>query len=120
MYKPDKNLHKKAKAYMREVVKSLENQGRLQDIDDASLEILAYNYDIFLRASERLNGEYTVIGKDGQRVKNPLMAVIDRAVVTINTCTKQFGLSALDRAKLNKIDKTEKDDSVLAQLLAEN
>jgi phage terminase small subunit len=46
------NLGLEAKAYIENVLSMLEQNGIIEDVDEAALQMLAYNYSTFIKASK--------------------------------------------------------------------
>ena len=46
------NLEPEAKAYIQSVLDMLENNGFIDNVDDAALQMLAYNYSTFIKANK--------------------------------------------------------------------
>lgn len=45
-------LEPEAKSYMEEVLRMLEDNGIIEKVDDAALQMLAYNYSTFIKANK--------------------------------------------------------------------
>lgn len=54
----------------------------------------------YLRTIAEADEQPLVLGSTGQLVENPLYKIADRALKTIETCEKQLGIGALNRAGL--------------------
>jgi phage terminase small subunit len=46
------NLAEEAKAYIEDVLLMLEQSGIMEDVDEAAIQMLAYNYSTFIKASK--------------------------------------------------------------------
>lgn len=53
-FKIPKDIEKEAKEYMTNVIKMLEENGVMKDVDTAALTMLARNYSMFIKASKQL------------------------------------------------------------------
>jgi P27 family predicted phage terminase small subunit len=115
-----KGLSDKTIAYMDVVVSELEAKGRLNATHIGALDMLASNYDIYLKCAEAFaNGEELVYETEkGGLAPNPLHGVMHRAGQQMIALCKQFGLTSLDEKRMARLDSNEKeDDSPLAVLM---
>jgi P27 family predicted phage terminase small subunit len=115
-----KGLSDKTVAYMDVVVSELESKGRLNSTHIGALDMLASNYDIYLKCAEAFaNGEELVYETEkGGLSPNPLHGIMHRAGQQMIALCKQFGLTSLDEKRMERLDGHEKEeDSPLAALM---
>jgi P27 family predicted phage terminase small subunit len=103
--------------YMNSVVDFLKRARILDDIDRASLHILARQLDIFFQAAKHVKGEGMMVknGRD-DLVPNPKIAIMNQAEVMCLKIMKEYGLVAKSRKEMGKASVTE--DSPLRMFLA--
>lgn len=115
---PPKGIDPKAEAYIKRVVKYLEKNGQIDEVDDAALTMLAINYSLFLQASQdTMENGLTVDGSRGP-ISNPTVKVARDCQVQAMNIMSKFGLTALDRRKLLEDDEVD-EDSPLMQFINE-
>ena len=90
------HLQKEARDYMKDVIAMLTDNGVMEDVDVAALNMLAHNYNTFIVANKQLQ-------KDGLTVTS------DRG-----------GLTAKSRAKFPQIDNVDSELSPLEQFVKNN
>ena len=95
-----KNKHEDAIIYVKNVVKLLTEKELIDTVDTASIQMLLNNYSIYLKATEQMGDYYTIINTVGNIVSNPLNKIANDAQIQCTKIFKNFGLSALDRKKL--------------------
>ena len=109
-----KNLEPEAKTYMQNVLQMLEENGIIEDVDDAAIQMLAYNYSTFIKAS-------TIVEKDGLTVTSDRGNIAEHPAVKIGRDAQtqalkvmtEFGLTAKSRSKLPKLDEGNNEESPL-------
>ena len=110
----------KTQEYMDIVVKELEEKGRLNATHIGALDMLASNYNVYIKCAEALaNGEELVYETEkGGIAPNPLFGIMHRAGQQMIALCKQFGLTSLDEKRMARLDGNEKEeDSPLAALM---
>jgi P27 family predicted phage terminase small subunit len=104
---PD-TIEENAKSYMREVLEELENNSVLELVDSAALDILARSYSMYIKANAQLDREgFTLQNVQGNIVAHPAVKIAKDAQTQAVKIMKEFGLTALSRKKLPKIEKEE-------------
>lgn len=115
-YKIPENLCDEARSYMEYVVKQLEDAKLLANVDQAALNMLARQYNIFIRANELLDEEnYVYTNSQGNYAPNPLLQIIKNSQQACFTIMKDFGLTAKSRTKLPSM--IDEEDSPLEQFV---
>ena len=115
---PPKGIDPKAEVYIKKVVKYLEKNGQIDEVDDAALTMLAINYSMFLQASkDAIENGLTVDGSRGP-IPSPTVKVARDCQVQAIKIMEKFGLTALDRRKLLDDDDVD-EDSPLMQFINE-
>jgi P27 family predicted phage terminase small subunit len=113
-------ISKKTQDYMDIVIGELESKGRLNSTHIGALDMLASNYNIYIKCAEALaNGESLVYENEkGCLSSNPLFGIMHRAGQQMIALCKQFGLTSLDEKRMERLDGHEKEDeSPLAMLM---
>ena len=109
-YNIPSDVCKEAKAYMQTVIGKLEENGVLEDVDTAALDMLARNYSMFINASKQIEREGTTfINTQGNVTKHPAVTIAKEAQVQAVKIMQEFGLTAKSRSKLPKLEKKEED-----------
>jgi P27 family predicted phage terminase small subunit len=104
---------------MQDVLNQLENNGILEQVDKAALNMLARNYSMFIKASKELEESAMIVpNSKGTLVANPLIKIIKDSQVQAMNVMKEFGLTAKSRTKLPKLDGKE-DDSPFEKFVKE-
>jgi len=119
-YNHIQGIGKKTQEYMDIVVKELEEKGRLNATHIGALDMLASNYNVYIKCAEALaNGEELVYETEkGGIAPNPLFGIMHRAGQQMIALCKQFGLTSLDEKRMARLDGNEKEeDSPLAALM---
>lgn len=108
-YKIPSNIEPRAKDYMKKVIDYLEKADKLNDVDTAGLNMLAYNYNIFLKAQEDIEQNGLIAtGSRGNTIPNPSIKIeLDAQVQCLKIMEKYF-LTPKDRQKMkNDIETNE-------------
>ena len=75
-FKIPTDIEKEAKNYMTNVVNMLEDNGLMQDVDNAALTMLARNYSMFIKASKQLEKDgLTVVSDRGNIAPHPAIKI---------------------------------------------
>ena len=100
---------------MASLISSLKDSGRLRDADMPTLEILAYNLNVWLKARDVVNEHgVTIMTSKGWLRKNPAVDVAKSAGAQALAILKDYVFTALARKKLERGESAE-DDSPLAR-----
>lgn len=117
-FTPPKGILPQAEQYIKKVVKYLQANEQIDEVDDAALTMLAINYSLFLQASqESLEQGLTVDGSRGP-ISNPTIKVARDCQVQAIKLMEKYGLTSLDRRKLLEDDGVD-EDSPLMQFINE-
>ena len=102
------SLAEEAKAYIKDVLLMLEQNGIMEDVDGAAIQMLAYNYSTFIRASKIIEEEgLTVTSDRGNIAEHPAVKIARDAQTSALKVMAEFGLTAKSRSKLPKLASTE-------------
>ena len=108
------NLEPEAREYMQNVLQMLEDNGIIEDVDDAALQMLAYNYSTFIKASKIVEQEGLTITSDrGNIAEHPAVKIGRDAQASALKVMTEFGLTAKSRSKLPRFDDNDGEDSPL-------
>lgn len=109
-----KDVCAKAKVYIKEVIDTLREKGQLQQIDSAAIYMLAQDYDIFIKAQERLRNEGLTVKSDrGNIAPHPLIKIAKDAQTQAVRLMQEFGLTTKARTKITKKDIEDDEESPL-------
>ena len=117
-FKIPTDIEKEAKNYMTNVVNMLEDNGLMQDVDNAALTMLARNYSMFIKASKQLEKDgLTVVSDRGNIAPHPAIKIAKDAQIQAMKVMEKFGLTAKDRTKIAKLNSGDKELSPLEQFV---
>lgn len=69
-------LEPEAKEYIASVLKMLEENDIIEDVDDAAIKMLAYNYSTFIKANKIIEDEgLTVVSDRGNIAEHPAVKI---------------------------------------------
>ncbi len=120
-FKIPKDIEKEAKEYMTNVIKMLEENGVMKDVDTAALTMLARNYSMFIKASKQLELEgLTVTSDRGNIAPHPAIKIAKDAQTQAMRVMEKFGLTAKDRTKIAKLSDSSKELSPLEQFVKDS
>lgn len=120
-FKIPKDIEKEAKDYMTNVIKMLEENGVMKDVDTAALTMLARNYSMFIKASKQLELEgLTVTSDRGNIAPHPAIKIAKDAQTQAMRVMEKFGLTAKDRTKIAKLSDNSKELSPLEQFVKDS
>ena len=120
-FKIPKDIEKEAKEYMTNVIKMLEENGVMKDVDTAALTMLARNYSMFIKASKQLELEgLTVTSDRGNIASHPAIKIAKDAQTQAMRVMEKFGLTAKDRTKIAKLSDSSKELSPLEQFVKDS
>ncbi len=115
------HLQKEARDYMKDVIAMLTDNGVMEDVDVAALNMLAHNYNTFIVANKQLQKDgLTVTSDRGNISEHPLIKVAKDAQTQAMKVMVEFGLTAKSRAKLPQIDNVDSELSPLEQFVKSN
>lgn len=120
-FKIPKDIEKEAKEYMTNVIKMLEENGVMKDVDTAALTMLARNYSMFIKASKQLEIEGLTVKSDrGNIAPHPAIKIAKDAQTQAMRVMEKFGLTAKDRTKIAKLSDGSKELSPLEQFVKDS
>lgn len=120
-FKIPSDIEKEAKNYMVNVIKMLEENGVMKDVDTAALTMLARNYSMFIKASKQLELEgLTVTSDRGNIAPHPAIKIAKDAQTQAMRVMEKFGLTAKDRTKIAKLSDSSKELSPLEQFVKDS
>ena len=71
-----KKIEPEALEYINEVLQMLEDKGIIEDVDDAAIKMLAYNYSTFIKANKIIEDEgLTVTSDRGNISEHPAVKI---------------------------------------------
>ena len=112
------NLEPEARAYIESVLQMLEDNGIIDKVDDAALQMLAYNYSTFIKASKIVEKEgLTVTSDRGNIAEHPAVKIGRDAQTSALKVMTEFGLTAKSRSKLPKLSNSGEDESPLESFI---
>ena len=107
-------LEPEAKEYIASVLKMLEETDIIEDVDDAAIKMLAYNYSTFIKANKIIEDEgLTVVSDRGNIAEHPAVKIGRDAQSQALKVMQEFGLTAKSRSKLPKLNSTDAEVSPL-------
>lgn len=108
------DIEEEAKEYITDVVKMLEDNGVMEDVDTAALTMLSRNYSMFIKANKQLEKDgLTVVSDRGNIAPHPAIKIAKDAQVQAMKVMAEFGLTAKARTKLPKLEANSGTDSPL-------
>lgn len=120
-YKIPTGIEKEAKDYMQNVIDRLKETDIMQNVDSAALNMLAYNYSMYIKAGKELATSTLLLLSDrGNASPNPLIKIQKDAQTQAIKIMEKFGLTAKDRTYLTKMDNSEEEQSPLEQFVKQD
>ena len=114
-------LEPEAKSYMEEVLRMLEDNGIIEKVGDAALQMLAYNYSTFIKANKIIEKEGLTVRSDrGNIAEHPAVKIGRDAQTQAMRVMTEFGLTAKSRSKLPKLEDATSEDSPLEAFIKRN
>lgn len=112
------NLEPEAKTYIESVLQMLENNGIIDKVDDAALQMLAYNYSTFIKASKIIEKDgLTVTSDRGNIAEHPAVKIGRDAQTQALKLMTEFGLTAKSRSKMPKLNNADGEESPLESFI---
>lgn len=112
------NLEPEAKTYIESVLQMLDNNGIIDKVDDAALQMLAYNYSTFIKASKIIEKDgLTVTSDRGNIAEHPAVKIGRDAQTQALKLMTEFGLTAKSRSKLPKLSNSDEEESPLESFI---
>ena len=106
--KISENLAEEAKAYIEDVLLILEQNGIIEDVDGAAIQMLAHNYSTFIKANKIIEEQgLTVVSDRGNITEHPAVKIARDAQTSALKVMAEFGLTAKSRSKLPKLTTVE-------------
>lgn len=101
----------KTKNYIDVITKQMESIGVLEDADRENLELLATQYELYVRALEDIEQKgLTVTDTKNRTVVNPAFTVQRSAMTNIIALMKELSISARQRRFLTSAGQTTEHD----------
>lgn len=115
------DIEDEAKNYIQDVLKMLEENGVMEDVDTAALTMLARNYSMFIKASKQLEKDgLTVVSDRGNLSPHPAIKIAKDAQIQAMKVMAEFGLTAKARTKLPKLEANTGTESPLEAFIKSN
>lgn len=115
------DIEDEAKNYIQDVLKMLEENGVMEDVDTAALTMLARNYSMFIKASKQLEKDgLTVVSDRGNLSPHPAIKIAKDAQTQAMKVMVEFGLTAKARTKLPKLEANTGTESPLEAFIKSN
>ena len=112
------NLEPEARAYIESVLQMLEDNGIIDKVDGAALQMLAYNYSTFIKASKIVEKEgLTVTSDRGNIAEHPAVKIGRDAQTSALKVMTEFGLTDKSRSKLPQLSNSGEDESPLESFI---
>lgn len=116
-FKIPEKIEPEAKAYIKDVLAMLQANGIIEDVDDAAIKMLAYNYSTFIKASKIVEEEGLTITSDrGNIAEHPAVKIVRDAQTSALKVMAEFGLTAKARTRLPSI-KVDDETSPLEKFI---
>lgn len=110
----DKSYTKKTKDFMASVLEKVQG---IESVDNGALNMLAYNYNVFIEQSKILDDEDMVItNRQGNLVSNPRVKIVKDAQIQCLSILKEFGLTLKSRTTV-KAKTKDSEDSPLDEFI---
>ena len=115
------DIEDEAKTYIQDVLKMLEENGVMEDVDTAALTMLCRNYSMFIKASKQIEKDgLTVVSDRGNLSPHPAIKIAKDAQTQAMKVMVEFGLTAKARTKLPKLDANTGTESPLEAFIKSN
>ena len=112
------NLKSEAINYTTKVVDFLKKNNQYDEIDELAMNLIAFNYSIFLSAIEEIEKfGMTSKGSRGNSIQNPAIKVANDAQIQLMKLMEKYGMTSKDRKKLFQNDSEIDDESPLMQFI---
>ena len=103
-------LSKPEKAFCKKLIKELKPIGIANKLDSLALAMLSQALHQYFNLDEQVRAMGEVLtGRDGNKVKNPLLSPRDNAWTRVIAICKEFGLTPVSRARLAIAAQAEAD-----------
>lgn len=120
-FKIPTDIEKEAKAYMKDVIAMLADNGVMENVDNAALTMLARNYSMFIKAQKQLEKDgLTVTSDRGNISPHPAIKIAKDAQIQAMKVMEKFGLTAKDRTKIQKLNSNSKELSPLEKFVKDS
>lgn len=116
-----KQYDKRVQNYMDNVIECLEQDyGKIPESWRISLDLIADNYSIYLKALDAINAaDKEMIKEDnyGRTFKHPAFGIMNQAQSQLKDLLKSFALTPMSKSKMKKLESEEyKEDDYLDDL----
>lgn len=120
-YKPPKGLLKETREFMQSIVERLRQQSSLEDIYFGALDMLAHNYDGYIRAvREYTRDGLTVPGSRGTLQRHPSIKTANDHQSKVVQLMQEFGLTPRSRERIQALKATSAIEDPLTKFLTSN
>lgn len=111
------NIEPEAKKYIQEVISMLNSNGLIDNVDEAAIKMLAYNYSTFIKASKIIEEDgLTVVSDRGNIAEHPAVKIAKDAQTQALKVMAEFGLTAKSRSKMN-VNKADEEVSPFEEFI---
>ena len=116
MILPDK-LEAEAKYFIDSIVKKLETDGVITEIDNLSIYMMATALNDLIISRRKLEEEGAVtLNQKDREVISPWKVIYDRSFANLSSMMKQYGLTTMSRGKIKYVDNANTTDALSAFL----
>lgn len=114
-------LSAEASAEWDRIVPALVASGHLARIDRAALVGYVQAWELFVRAARDVADRGVIVrgARNGELVRNPMVAVARDASASLRDAVKAFGLSPAARAALPLVEDTSTEDAAVSALFGD-
>ena len=106
-----------AKYYFDFIVKTLEELGQLEEIDQPIIEGLAFNLALIRNAQEMIMKEGIVVDALHGKKPHPAIEVLNRSQAKVNEAYKLLGLDSDTRMKIEQLKMDDLKNDPLIKIL---
>lgn len=113
-----KNVSKETGAFMKNVIKELNQKNVIQNIDLGAIKMLCVSYEMYLQASEILLDEGCIlVNKYGDRIPNPAQTIATKNYAQVIKIMTEYGLTIKSRTSMKSVNDGDKEESPLDKFL---
>lgn len=117
-YTPPEWLETEAKEYIAEVLKALNKDKNLKNIDLAAINMLAISYSTYIQASRQIAEEgITIVNFKHEPVKHPAVNIAKDALTQTMRIVTEYGLTLKSREAIGVIKSTDEKPSPIDKFL---
>lgn len=97
------NMDERTVSYIYNVVSKLQASGAFRDVDEGSIYLLASQFDIYVKAMDKVMDEGTVIQTMKGPAQHPGIIVASKAFQSMQNIIKEYGLTARSAEKIKSV-----------------